>query len=159
VLRAQEWREFDGVAGSGHHGLGEDDGIAELGRVWVVGYVGSRIEQGAQRCRLREDDVVAGSGIASWAWARGLHCRWRHRLRSGKMVARKGLDHGRQRRCRGSREDTTMAWRLRGGHDDDTCSGEVNDGVSSREIFGGKFWQPDGVSESLRGLGFAKIVQ
>jgi hypothetical protein len=96
VLRAQEWRRFDGVVGSGHHGPGEDDGIADPGRVWVVGYVGSGIEQGAQRCSLREDDVVAGSGIALWAWGRGLHCRWRHRLGSGKMVARKGLDHGRQ---------------------------------------------------------------
>jgi hypothetical protein len=35
----------------------------------------------------------------------------------------------------------------------------VNDGVGSREIFGGKFWQPDSVSESLRGLGFAKAMQ
>jgi hypothetical protein len=31
--------------------------------------------------------------------------------------------------------------------------------VGSREIFGRKFWQPDSVSESLRELGFTKIVQ
>jgi hypothetical protein len=37
-------------------------------------------------------------------------------------------------------------------------SGEVNDGVGSREIFGGKFWQLDGVSESLCGLEFAKAM-
>jgi hypothetical protein len=33
-----------------------------------------------------------------------------------------------------------MVQRLQGGLDDD---------IGSREIFGGKFWQPDGVSESL----------
>jgi hypothetical protein len=27
------------------------------------------------------------------------------------------------------------------------------------QIFGGKFWQPNGVSESLRGLGFAETAQ
>jgi hypothetical protein len=52
-----------------------------------------------------------------------------------------------------------MVRRLWGGHDDGTGSGEVNDGVSSRENFGGKFWQPDGVSESLQGLGLAKVTQ
>jgi hypothetical protein len=31
--------------------------------------------------------------------------------------------------------------------------------MGSRKIFGRKFWQPDGVSESLRGLWFAKAVQ
>jgi hypothetical protein len=38
-------------------------------------------------------------------------------------------------------------------------AGEVYDDVGSRENFGGKFCQHDGVSESLRGLGFAKVVQ
>jgi hypothetical protein len=52
-----------------------------------------------------------------------------------------------------------MVWRLRGGLKDGTGSGEVNDSTGSREIFGGKFWQPDGMSESLQGLGFAKAVQ
>jgi hypothetical protein len=33
-----------------------------------------------------------------------------------------------------------MVQRLQGG---------LDDGIDSREIFGGKFWQPDGVSESL----------
>jgi hypothetical protein len=37
-------------------------------------------------------------------------------------------------------------------------SGEVDDGAGSREIFGGKFWQLDGVSESLWGLEFAKAM-
>jgi hypothetical protein len=47
--------------------------------------------------------------------------------------------------------------KLRGGVNDGvgTGSGEVDDGESSTEIFGGKFWQFDGVSESLRGLGCA----
>jgi hypothetical protein len=78
---------------------------------------------------------------------------------SGKMAACKDLDHGRKRRCGGSAEDSTVAWRLRGGHDDGMGSEEVDDGAGSKEIFGRKFWQPDGVSESLRGLGFAKTVQ
>jgi hypothetical protein len=56
-------------------------------------------------------------------------------------------------------EDSTTAWRLWGGLYDGMGSGEVNDGVGSRENFGGKFWQPDDVSESLRGLGFAKDAQ
>jgi hypothetical protein len=53
----------------------------------------------------------------------------------------------------------TTAWRLRGGLDNGTGSREVDDGAGYREIFGGKFWQPDGVSESLQGLGFAKAAQ
>jgi hypothetical protein len=52
-----------------------------------------------------------------------------------------------------------MVRRLRGGLDNSTGSGEVNDGEGCREIFGGKFWHPNGVKESLRELGFAKIVQ
>jgi hypothetical protein len=39
-----------------------------------------------------------------------------------------------------------MAWRLQGGLDDNMGSGEVEDSVDSREIFDGKFWQPNGVS-------------
>jgi hypothetical protein len=52
-----------------------------------------------------------------------------------------------------------MTQRLWVGLDNGAGSGEVNDGTGSREIFGGKFWQPDGVSESLSGLGFAKVAQ
>jgi hypothetical protein len=79
--------------------------------------------------------------------------------RVGKMAARKSLDHGQERWCVGSGEDSMTAWMLRGGLGDNTGSGEVNDGVGSREIFGGKFWQPDEVSENLRGLGFANAAQ
>jgi hypothetical protein len=52
-----------------------------------------------------------------------------------------------------------MVQRLRGGLDDGTGSGEVDNGMGSRQIFSGKFCQLDGVSESLRGLGFAKAAQ
>jgi hypothetical protein len=52
-----------------------------------------------------------------------------------------------------------MARRLRVGLNDGMGSGEVNDGTGSREIVSGKFWQADGVSETLRELGFAKAVQ
>jgi hypothetical protein len=75
------------------------------------------------------------------------------------MAARKGLDRGRERRCGGSEEDSMMVQRLRGGLDRGTSSGEVDDGAGSMKIFSGKFWQPDGVSESLQGLGFAKASQ
>jgi hypothetical protein len=44
--------------------------------------------------------------------------------------------------------------RLRGGLDDGTGSREVDDGAGFREVFSGNFWQPDGVSERPRGLGF-----
>jgi hypothetical protein len=49
--------------------------------------------------------------------------------------------------------------RLQGGLNDNTSSGKVDDSTGSREIFGGKFWQPDGMSESLQGFGFAKATQ
>jgi hypothetical protein len=52
-----------------------------------------------------------------------------------------------------------MAWRIQGGLNDDTGSKEVDDASGSREIFDGIFSQPDGVSESLWGLGFAKVVE
>jgi hypothetical protein len=52
-----------------------------------------------------------------------------------------------------------MAWRLQGGLNDDMGSRKVDDGAGSREIFGRKFWQPYGVSESFRGLGFARDTQ
>jgi hypothetical protein len=54
-------------------------------------------------------------------------------------VASKGLDRGQEQLCRGSGVDSTMAQRLWGGLDDGTSSRVVNDGVGSREIFGGKF--------------------
>jgi hypothetical protein len=49
--------------------------------------------------------------------------------------------------------------RLRGGLDDGTSSREVDNGVGSWEIFGRKFWQPDGMSQTLWGLWFAKSMQ
>jgi hypothetical protein len=82
--------------GSGCRKLREDDGVAGLRMAWVVGIVGSGMARGAQRCRLKEDDVVAGSGMASWTWGRGLCGRWHHRLGSGKMAVRKGLDCGQE---------------------------------------------------------------
>jgi hypothetical protein len=69
---------------------------------------GSGMAPGAQRHELGEDDVVAGSGTASWAWGRRLRGRWHHRLRSGKMETRKGA-----RPWSG-----TMVQRLWGGLDD-----------------------------------------
>jgi hypothetical protein len=73
----------------------------------------------------------------------------------GKMAARKGLNRGRERWCRGFGEDSTTARRLQGELDDGTRFGEVDNGAGSKEIFDGKFWQPDGVTECLQGLGFA----
>jgi hypothetical protein len=58
------------------------------------------------------------------------------------------LNGGQERWCGGSGEDSTIARRLRGGLGDGTGSREVDNGACSREIFGGKIWQPDGVSEA-----------
>jgi hypothetical protein len=53
-----------------------------------------------------------------------------------------------------------MVQRLQGGPDDGTDSTkEVDDGAGSRENFGRKYWKPNGVSESLLGLGLAKAAQ
>jgi hypothetical protein len=52
-----------------------------------------------------------------------------------------------------------MVRRLRGGLNDGIGFEEVNNGPSSREIFDRKFWQPYGISESLRELGFPKAAQ
>jgi hypothetical protein len=49
--------------------------------------------------------------------------------------------------------------RVQGGLDNGTGFGEVDDGSGSREIFDGKFWEPDSMSESLQELGFAFSTQ
>jgi hypothetical protein len=77
----------------------------------------------------------------------------------GRWRLVKGLDRGWERRCGGCWEDSMRGRRLQGGVNDGMGSGEVDDVAGSREIFGGKFWQPDDVSESLWGLGFANTVQ
>jgi hypothetical protein len=101
-LQAQGQHGFDGVAGSGCRGLGEDDGVAGQGTVRVDGVVGLRTVQGAQHRGLREEHVVAGSGTALRAWGRRLCGRRRHWLGSENMVARKGHNLGREHWCRGS---------------------------------------------------------
>jgi hypothetical protein len=110
VLWAKGRRGFDGITGSGR-----TIALRARGR---RGSSASRARErrgGAQRHGLGEVDVVAGLGTASQAQGRGLRGQQHHRLRSGKMVARKGVDRGRERRCKGSGEDSTMAWRLRRG--------------------------------------------
>jgi hypothetical protein len=109
--------------------------VAGPGMVWVDSIVGSRTSCGAQRHGLGVNDIVAGSGMASRAWGWRLCGQWHHWLRLGKMVTRKCLDHDQERWFGGSEEDLTMAGRLWGGLDDDTGSGEVDDGMDP-----GKFW-------------------
>jgi hypothetical protein len=121
-----------------------------LRTVRVDGVMGSGMARDAQCRVLRQDDVVAGLGTTSWTWGWCLCGQRCHRLRTGKMVARKGLDRGQERWCEGSGEDSKMVRKLQGGLNNGTGSEEVDDGEGSREIFSGKFWQPDGVSESLR---------
>jgi hypothetical protein len=75
--------------GRQRRGLGEDDGATGLETAQADGVVGSRTVWGAQHHGFKEDNIVAGLGIASQAWGRRLRGRWRHRLGSGKMVARK----------------------------------------------------------------------
>jgi hypothetical protein len=68
TLQTQGRCGFDGIAGSGHRGLREDDDVVGPGTERVISVTGSGTARGAQRCGLREDDVVAGSGTASRAW-------------------------------------------------------------------------------------------
>jgi hypothetical protein len=68
------------------------------GRARAIGVPGSGMMRGAQRRRLREENIVVGLGTASRAWGQGLRYRRHHRLGSGKMVAHKGLDSGQERR-------------------------------------------------------------
>jgi hypothetical protein len=102
---------------------------------------------------------VVGLGTTTLLWAREQHRGLEDGacvvdgitgLGRGRWQRVKGLDHGRERRRSVFGEDSTMVRRLQGG---------LDDGVGSRENFGRKFWQPDGVSKSLQGLGFAKVVQ
>jgi hypothetical protein len=108
VLWAQGPCGFSGIAGYGRHGLREDDNTAGLETMWVDGIASSRMARGAQRSGLGEDDVVAGSGTALHTWGRHLRGRRHRRLGSGKMAVHKGLDRGRDRRCRSFGEESTM---------------------------------------------------
>jgi hypothetical protein len=93
----------DGVAR-----LREDDGVAGLGTVRVVGVTGSGTASGAQHRRLSDDNVVVNSGTTSRAWGwhlRGRQCHWHV---PGKMATRKG--------ARPWSGETT--WKPRGGLDD-----------------------------------------
>jgi hypothetical protein len=103
---------------------------------WAREWHGVHNIMGSRRTMvLRAQEWHCGPGYS-------LHGRGGHRLRSGKLAARKG-----------ARPWLAMiAWRLCWGLDDGVGSGEVKDGA-------GKFWQPDGMSESLRALGFAMVVQ
>jgi hypothetical protein len=82
-------------------------------------------------CRLRNNVV----GLGMWpAWSIASPTQ------VGKITAHKGPGSGREWWCGGFREDSTMAQRLRGGLDDGTGSGKVDDSMGSRENFGRKFW-------------------
>jgi hypothetical protein len=109
------------------------------------GQRGSMVLLAQEGCRVHN---VAGSGRMTLLQAR----EWRRGLGDGACLVDgiigpsrgrwqcvKGLDHGQERRCRGSEEDLTMAWRRQRGLDDDTGSEEVDDGAGCREIFSGKF--------------------
>jgi hypothetical protein len=65
VLQAQGRRRFDGIAGSGHRRLVEDNDAAGPGTVWVIGVARSGMACGAHRHRLGENKVVAGLGTAT----------------------------------------------------------------------------------------------
>jgi hypothetical protein len=161
TLWAQGQREFDGVVSSRTSQgprcceLMKDDGAAGLGMARPMASCAR------ERCWVHN---VVGSGRTTLLWAREWH-RWlgddacvvdgATGSGLGRWWRAKGLNNHREQQCGGSEEDSTMAWRCQGGLKDGTDSGEVDDGAGSREIFGGKFWQPDGMSESLRRLGFA----
>jgi hypothetical protein len=88
--------------------LREDDSAAGPGMAWAIGNVGSGMVWGVQHRGISKDDVVACSRMTSRAWGQGLHGQRHQWLGSGKMAARKGLHHGRERRCGGSGEDSMM---------------------------------------------------
>jgi hypothetical protein len=74
ALRAQGWRGFDNIVGSGTlkgrrcHGLGEDDGVAGLGTAWVDDVAGSGMVRGAQHHGL--GNGITGVGLAlAWSMA------------------------------------------------------------------------------------------
>jgi hypothetical protein len=64
------------------------------GTARVDGVTGSGTASGAQHRGRREDNVVAGSGMASQAWGQRLCGRRRHRLDRGRWWHVKGLDCG-----------------------------------------------------------------
>jgi hypothetical protein len=106
---------------------------------------------GLWRCGLRDSAGSMASrargerhccGLGNSAAGLGMRHAW-----STVSPARVGEDRGAYGPRLWSR---TIGQRLRGGLNDGTVSGEDDDGMSSREIFGGKFCQPDGLSESLR---------
>jgi hypothetical protein len=103
-------------------------GVVCLRMARVDGIASSVTAPGAQRHRLREDNVVVGLRTASRAWGRCLCGRRHHWLRSGKMAAHKGARLW----------SRTMTWRLRG----------LNNGVEApgrtqrwRELQGGRRWR------------------
>jgi hypothetical protein len=102
----------------------------------VNGIAGSGMAWGAQRHGLGDDDGIVGMTA------------------SPARVREDGDAY------RGARSwSGTIVQRLRGALDDSVGSREVDDGAGSREVFSEKFWQPDNVSESLRGLGFVKVTE
>jgi hypothetical protein len=88
-----------------------------------------------QRRGLGDEACVVNNGISS---GRG---RWQ-RIRASTVVGNDGTEApGRtQQWHEGSVVDSMTAWRLRGGLDDGTESGEVDSDTGSRENFGRKFW-------------------
>jgi hypothetical protein len=143
----------------GHRRIREDDSTAGPGMARVDGITSSGMAPSAQRRELGRTTLL-------WAQER------RHGLGDSACVVDgitdsgqgrwwnvKGLDRGREWQHGGSGEDSTTAWRLQGGFDNDMYSRAIDDSADSREIFDKKFWQPDGVCESLQRLGFAKTTQ
>jgi hypothetical protein len=69
VLQAQGWREFDGVMGSRHRGLGEDGDAADSGTVRVIGVVAwewrgvHNVTCSGRMMLLRARNGVAGLGM------------------------------------------------------------------------------------------------
>jgi hypothetical protein len=99
----------------------------EWRRVHNVGGAGrTTLLQARERCCGCGDNACMVDGITDSGWGRWWHV--------------KGLDRGRERWHGGSMEDSMMTQGLQGGLDDDTGSGDVDDGAGSMEIFGGKFW-------------------
>jgi hypothetical protein len=141
----------------GHHG---DDGIASSGRTMALWARGRHMSMAPWDRKWRGVHNVAGSGRAMLLRDRESHRRLGDDACMVDGITSSG--RGRWQSIKGPRPwlgMMVMVQRLRVGTDDSTGSWEVDDGAASREIFGRKFWQPNGLSESLWELGFAKTTQ
>jgi hypothetical protein len=118
----------------GHHVHNGVQGSGRMTVLWAQGWRGSAASQAWERRGVHSVTVL---GRTTFSWAQEQHRKLGDGITGsgqGRWRRVKGLDRGQERRRGGSEEDSTMAWRLRGGLNDGTSSGEVDNSTGSREI-------------------------